>query len=271
MSDTEGPADPPPAAQPAAHHGYGSLHLPEFWPDTPAAWFLHAESKFRLKHIESEWDRYDHLVGALPRASVRLVLDLLEDPDQERPYTALKEKLLSTHELTNFERIERLMQLEPLGARKPTELLAEMLELCPRGQESNMFFLFLFLQRLPRELRVLLDEDDQLTPRQLAAKADKLWAKHSHQHGSVAAVTEDDNTIAAVQHSSSARGRSGGNRGRGQRLQRGRGGRRPAQTATAADQDTPSRLARSTTGLCFFHWTFGDQAHKCESPCTWGN
>jgi hypothetical protein len=64
--------------------------------------------------------------------------------------------------------------MEPLGGRTPTELLAEMLELCPRGQESNIFFLFLFLQRLPRELRVLLDEDDNLTPRQLAAKADKL-------------------------------------------------------------------------------------------------
>jgi hypothetical protein len=74
MRDTEGPAQPPPAAQPAAlvpgpHHGYGSLHLPEFWPDTLAAWFLHAESKFRLKNIATEWDKYDHLVGALPRAS----------------------------------------------------------------------------------------------------------------------------------------------------------------------------------------------------------
>jgi hypothetical protein len=243
-------------------HGYGSLHLPEFWPETPAAWFIHAESKFRLKHITEEWDKYDHLVGALPRASVRLVLDLLEHPDESTPYTALKDKLLSSHELTNFERIERLMKLEPLGGRKPTELLAEMMELCPRGQESNMFFLFLFLQRLPRELRMMLDEDDQMTPRQLAAKADKLWAKHSHQHGNVAAVSAvEGDTIAAV-HSSS-RGRPGNFRGRGgQRYQRGRGGRRSAPTGAAAaataaaagaDPETPSRLARSTTGLCHYH------------------
>ncbi len=179
---------------------------------------------------------------------------------------------MSTHELTNFERIEKLMQLKLLGARKPTELLAEMLQLCPRGLESNMFFLFLFLQCLLRELRVLLDENTQLTPRQLAVKADKLWAKHSHQHGTVAAVAEDEHSIAAVQHSSSGHGTSGSCCGRGQRLQQGCGGRCPAQAAgAAADQDTPSRLARSTTGLCFFHWTFGEQAHKCEPPCTWGN
>jgi hypothetical protein len=82
MSDSEDVAAPV-AGQPVAPAavpdcGYSSLHLTEFWPDTPAAWFLHAESKFRLKHITLEQDRYDHLVGALPRASVRPVLDLLE-------------------------------------------------------------------------------------------------------------------------------------------------------------------------------------------------
>jgi hypothetical protein len=272
MSDSD---DAAPAAGPSApvaavpDRGYSSLHLPEFWPETPAAWFLHAESKFRLKHITSEWDRYDHLVGALPRASVRLVLDLLENPDEQAPYSALKEKLLSSHELTNFERIEKLFQMEPLGGRKPTELLSEMLEICPRGQESNMFFMFLFLQRLPRELRVLLDEDDTLTPRQLAAKADKLWVKHSHQHGTVtAAVAEEDHPVAAVHP---GRSRGGATRGRGQRVQRGRGGRRPAAASAASEPDTPSRVARSATGLCFYHWTYGEQAHKCESPCSWGN
>jgi hypothetical protein len=116
MSDSDDAAAPvaaPAAGQsatPAAvpDRGYKSLHLPEFWPDTPAAWFLHAESKFRLKHIASERDRYDHLVGALPRASMRLVLDLLEAPDEQAPYSALQEKLFSSHELTNFERIEKL-------------------------------------------------------------------------------------------------------------------------------------------------------------------
>jgi hypothetical protein len=61
-------------------------------------------------------------------ASVRLVLDILGNPNKERPYIPLQEKLLSAQELTN-ERIEKLSQLEPLGGRKPTKLLAEMLKL----------------------------------------------------------------------------------------------------------------------------------------------
>jgi hypothetical protein len=42
--------------------------------------------------------------------------------------------------------------------RATGEMPGEMLELCPREQEDNKFFLFLFLQQLPREIRVLLDE-----------------------------------------------------------------------------------------------------------------
>jgi hypothetical protein len=50
--------------------------------------------------------------------------------------------------------------LPPLGAQKPLELLAEMLRLCPRGQEKNAFFNCLFLNKLPRELHILLSEAD---------------------------------------------------------------------------------------------------------------
>jgi hypothetical protein len=92
--------------------------------------------------------------------------------------------------------------------------------------------------------------------------------KHSHQHGTVAAaVAEEDHPVAAVQ---SGRSRGGAPKGRGQRFLRSRGGRRPASAAAAnPEPDTPSKVARSATGLCFYHWTYGKQAHKCEPPCSW--
>jgi hypothetical protein len=37
-------------------------------------------------------------------------------------------------------------QMDCLDDCKQSELFAQMLELCPRGQEANEFFLFLFLQ-----------------------------------------------------------------------------------------------------------------------------
>jgi hypothetical protein len=50
----------------------------------------------------------------------------------------------------------------------------------------TLFYIFLFLQRLLYELCLLLGEVDTVSPRDLAAKADKLWAMHFHHHGAVA-------------------------------------------------------------------------------------
>jgi hypothetical protein len=45
--------------------------------------------------------------------------------------------------------MERMMRLSPLGDRKPSVMLAKMLEFCPAGESSTAVFAFLFLQRLP--------------------------------------------------------------------------------------------------------------------------
>jgi hypothetical protein len=161
-----------------------------------------------------------------------------------------------------------------LGGRKPSELLAAMLELCPRGHESNIFFTHLYLERLPAKLRIMLGEDDHQDPRGLAEKADKLWALHGQEPGLLAAVDAvDQPTVAAV----SARGRQGHKPASGGRGTRG-GKSGTAANATAATAGSqlppplkPVDMARIQAGLCFYHWSFGEKANKCVQPCTWGN
>jgi hypothetical protein len=80
---------------------------------------------------------------------------------------------LAAHQLTDIQRVEQLFNL---AAQKPLELLAEMLRLCPIGQEKNAFFNCLFLNKLPRELHILLSEADKLAA--LCARAD-LFATHT--------------------------------------------------------------------------------------------
>jgi hypothetical protein len=115
----------------------GSLHLPEFWPDAPANWFIHANSKCCLKSFTSESDQYDHLVGGLHRSSNCLVLDILKQPDATTPYTSLKERLLSSHELTDFQKIERLFEMEALGPRKPFRASRRNARDLPQGAEET--------------------------------------------------------------------------------------------------------------------------------------
>ena len=114
--------------RPTGVHG---LRLPAFWVDKPASWFVLAESRFRLHGVNREQSKYDHLVSALTKEAVSLVLDVVEHPPEDRPYSALKQSLLDSHQLTDYQKIAALHKMEPLGGRRPSELLAAMLELCP--------------------------------------------------------------------------------------------------------------------------------------------
>jgi hypothetical protein len=117
--------------------------------------------------------------------------------------------------------------------------------------------------------------DDHEDIRAMAAKADKLWSLHNHQeHGVVASVdpvvpsSQPPATIAAVKPGPPARGgRSGGQRGRG----RGGAGSapKPAAATTPSAVVTPDSMARASSGLCYFHWRFGDGATRCEGVCSW--
>jgi hypothetical protein len=82
-------------ARPAGLH---SLKLPAFWVDKRVSWFVLAESCFRLHGInrDREQTRYDYLVSALTKEAVSLVLDVVEHPPEQLPYTALKQSLLDS-------------------------------------------------------------------------------------------------------------------------------------------------------------------------------
>ena len=256
-----------------------SVTLPPFWPENAAAWFALAESRFRMKRVYDEWDRYDYTISSLSQDSLRLVMDVITSPPEDEPYTAIKTRLLSSHEQTDYQRIERLLSMESLGDRRPSELLAHMLEICPAGEERSKFFAFLFLHRLPQELRIMLGEDDHQEVHVMARKADRLWAIHGHRlHGSAAAVSaaSQEPNVSAIRGggrggSGGGRSNSGGSNRRGAPAKKSNSGKAhlPPKGAAAAGGTAPAALARESAGLCFFHWHFGDQAHKCEAPCSW--
>ena len=262
-------AEDGPAAEPRRQQQPSpSIVLPPFWTTNVTGWFAMAESRFRIRRIYDEWDRYDNLVSALTADSIRLVLDVVTNPPEEDPYTHLKERLMGSHQLTDYQRIEQLIAMDSLGDRKPSQLLAQMLEVCPAGEERSKFFAFHFLQRIPQELRIMLGEDNHEEIHQLAVKADRLWAIHGHRlHGSVAAVAspEDPLAVNAVRGGRGGRVLRGRGRGRGSQPARG-GASAPAAAATGL---APAALARDSAGLCYYHWNFGEKATKCEAQCSW--
>ena len=189
---------PPP---PPHHHQYSMAHLnlPVFWADAPVAWFAPVEAQFQLRRVWSEDKWFCNITTALDKMTLKKVVHLVVTMDIRQPYTKLKEALLASHQLTDLQRVELILAMEPLGSWKPSELLAEMREVCPANKHNRKFFATLFLQRLPSHIRVLLTLENHADLRLLAAKADHLVAFGGHSSTVAAAVDmPQEDLIAAL-------------------------------------------------------------------------
>ena len=204
---------PPPQQQPP------NLKIPPFWASNPEAWFGMVEGQFILRNITQDNLRFYYVLGALPESAVRGLGDLMRGPPPPDAYQQLKTRLLAAHTLTEFQRMDKLLSAQPLGGQKPSDLLHELVQFCPEGESQSKIFRYLFLQRLPAELRIILSEDVDSTLPVLAARADQLWAHSARRpHDAAAAVnavaedsSQEDTTVAAVSGQSFGRG---GNRGK---------------------------------------------------------
>lgn len=258
---------------PQPHHPR-EVKLPPFWTSRPRAWFTYVESRFRLRGIEDEQTRFDHVLAALPGEMVAQVLDIVDAVPEDNPYTFFKDQLLESHQLSDYEKFDMLVKMEPMGGRKPSQLLHAMLEYCPAGMERHLSFHYFFMQRLPQALRTQLGEVQPGDPRALAMRADRLWSVHGASSNTIAAAVEppaDPTAAVAAVKTAPSRGKNKGGYSRGGQ-QRGRGASRtPAAVGGQAADPTPSDLARASSGLCFFHWSYAEKATKCQPPCTWGN
>jgi hypothetical protein len=122
------------------------VKLPGVWTEDPVSWFRLAEGQFALRNVTDPVAHYYHVLASLSQDAVRLVRHVLHE-DTPLSYNNLRTLLLASHSLSNYQKMERMMRLPPLGDRKPSVMLAEMLEFCPAGESSTAVFAYLFLQR----------------------------------------------------------------------------------------------------------------------------
>ena len=167
---------------------------------------------------------------------------------------------------------EKVLDLPALGDRRPSQLLAAMLEFCPAGEADTAFFRASFFRRLPKEIRVLLADEVNGNLKELAIRADELYTPPLHSGG---------------RHSP---GRYvGGHRQPGGGCRRPQHQRRPRQFRPKR-QEKPGNNAAAGGGtssggggggnggsggknyfICNRHWKYGEKAYKCDLPkkCQW--
>jgi hypothetical protein len=251
------------AATEPVSRGAASVKLPTFWAATPAGWFRSVEAQFAVKGITSGVEKYFLVLASLSETQVDKVMAVTEEEPTEESYDRLKAALVASHTLTPFQQVDRLVNMEGLGGRKPSELLAAMDKFKPR--DPNSFYAYHFLQRMPREVRIMLAHDDLQDMRALAEKADQLMALHQPQsHDAVAAVqaTEPQGELAADSDGVAAVSSKGGKRRKNKKQRGGKQGGKQRDSS-------PSQSIVEQSPLCWAHIRYGDKAYSCTKPCAW--
>ena len=110
---------------------------------------------FEVTGVQSEQEMFAHAVNALSQDATRLVTDLITNAPLHHPYTALKERLLIAHQLSPIQKAAKILSMPVIGDRRPSQLLADLLEYCPPGEEKTAFFRATYMQRLPADMQVL--------------------------------------------------------------------------------------------------------------------
>jgi len=185
------------------------IKLPPFEEDMPQAWYNQAEAYICLHGVTDQMFWFYYVQWALTPVQKKLARDLLSIPDPPpNAYELLKERLLRLNDKGEKDRCRRLLSMPPLGSRRPSKLLAEMLQLCPRD-DKIIWYMFLF--QLTPTMQSMLGEDNTSSITDLAVQADALIdAEVAKEHAVAAAVEEA--TIAATKATATdrtqARGRT---------------------------------------------------------------
>ncbi|GBM39923.1 hypothetical protein AVEN_250241-1 [Araneus ventricosus] len=232
-----------------------AVRVPAFWANNVKFYFSQMEANFRIAGIVSEQTKFDTLVAALDLRILTHVNDILYTPPVDNPYTALKNRLLSEFEVSQNKKVRSLLEDLDLGDRKPSLLVRQMQELS-EGLVDDAFLKNLWLNRLPVNIRTILSISSESLSK-FAEMADRM---HEYNLGEVATVE----TSKAEYCTSDLRE---------MKLQISELSKQvETLNACFASLNAKIRHSRSRSEsrnreqnnlLCFYHYKFGDRAHKC--------
>ncbi|XP_064476898.1 uncharacterized protein LOC135390876 [Ornithodoros turicata] len=157
----------------AARVGHFAIRLPPFIRSRPDLWFQQAESQFALGGITTQSTRYHHILSVLSEDVLLEVSDVISSPPLQDPYDALKRAVISRVLPSDRQRLHELFSKEPLGDRKPSQLVRYMPQILGTAPFDDKLFRELFLSKLPHAVQLALSVTEETDIVSLATRADK--------------------------------------------------------------------------------------------------
>ncbi|CAH4028160.1 unnamed protein product [Pieris brassicae] len=242
-----------------------SVKVPPFWPDEPVLWFAQIESQFTLANITADTTKYNYVVSNLDYKYVSEIKDIIKNPPTTDKYISLKTELISRLSSSQEQRVRQLLTHEDIGDRKPSQFIRHLQNLA--GPEiPDDFIRSIWSSRLPTNIQVIIASQPKSSLDSLASLADAVTDVMCQPHINHVASPHDEikelrncvaeltKQVAALSTSTSRRPRS-------------RSGQRAYESRRRSHSHGRSRDV-STSGVCWYHRTFKENATKCRAPCT---
>lgn len=150
-----------------------TVKLPTFWQEDVDTWFAQVEAEFAIRGITQDDTKYSHVIAALTGDAAKVTSRIIRKPPQADKYLAVKEFLCDLYGLSDSDRAERLLSVQELGTRKPSQLLSHILHLYG-DHEHNFLIRHIFLRALPGRLRQALASSKEEDLVKLAKEADRM-------------------------------------------------------------------------------------------------
>lgn len=258
------------------------LQIPPFMEHDPELWFRIVEKACAAANIVSESAKFGTILGYLGERYTQEVRDLIMSDDADRPYSTLKEALITRLGASQEQKIRRLLEQEEMGDRKPTQYLRHLRKLGGTSFQEDAYK-SIFLSRIPQTARAILAAHNDLTLDQLAAIADNIVdtlqpVSSRPQVAETSTLNPGIPSLEALlnlkfaQFSLSMKDEIAAIRReideRWNNLDQQRRTRSPhRRRARSGSRGRSRQRATPASGICFYHWRYGDAATKCEPPC----
>lgn len=233
-----------------------AMKPPPFWKSEPKLWFIQLEAQFDIAGITSDSTKYNYVISAIDTELLMHVTDFVTTPPTTDKYEGIKNKLIDSYSDSSEKNLRKLLSELDLGDRKPSHLLSEMTRLGGTSVTQELLK-SLWLQRLPSQTQAILAMSNDPLPK-LAQMADKITEIQQPQTFAVAANPATNDMALTIERLGKQVEELRTSFQRSSRHRRRSRSRPPNRSGTPVG---------NSSGECWYHRKFKEQARKCTTPC----
>ncbi|XP_025834981.1 uncharacterized protein LOC112905883 [Agrilus planipennis] len=242
-----------------------AFRVPSFIPADPELWFAMVESSFANAKVTTDATKFSCVIEALEPRYALEVRDIIVNKPERDAYEILKAELVKRLSTSKEQKTRRLLEMEELGDRKPSQFLRHLKGLAGSTVPESMLRT-LWFARIPTSMQAILAAHRDLSLEKLADIADSIMdltdncprvAETMLSPGDQLAAQLQQLTLTLQREIASIKQEVSELRYQHKQRSRSRSSSRPR-----------FRNRSASSGSCWYHRKFGSNARKCTQPCS---